>query len=70
MKAKSNKTIRGVEKFSAFVRFASSNSGKMEFSDSLERLKKLILANDVCKVVIFEQRKNRPLMTLTATIHL
>lgn len=57
------------KKFSAFAKFATG-TGKMEFSNSIERLKKIILIDTVTSVVIFDQKNNRKLMTLTSKIHI
>lgn len=50
-------------KFSALVKFKSGKS-YMEFSDSKERLKKLILVDGVKKVEIFNQIKMKKVITL------
>jgi len=57
-------------KFSAFVKFHGKKNGKMEFSNSIVRLRKLILATAVTKVIIYEQKLNRKLITLTSQIHI
>ena len=59
----------------AFLKMAphlkfGSKKGKMEFSNSIERLKKLILVPDVIKVEIFDCKRNRKLITLTMSIHI
>lgn len=56
-------------KFHAYVRF-TTKCNKMEFSNSLERLKKLILVPEVIRVEIYENPKQRKLQTLTSDIHI
>jgi len=58
------------KKFSAFIKFEGKNNGYMEFSNSIDRLRKLILATAVTKVIIYEQKLNRKLITLTSQIHI
>jgi len=57
-----------MEKFSAFINFKNKKKGMMEFSNSVKRLQKLILAPTVVKVTIFE-KSGKKLQTLKNKTH-
>jgi len=42
----------------------------MEFSNSIKKLQKLILVSEVVRVDIYEQKKNRKIISITKTIHI